>query len=245
MKKKQFLSMLLAMVLLLLAFPVTALANSAEPPGIIIITTNAPEDLTISLEIPLSDSILEQRITKTTKIWEDHYRLYYHINDNYIKDAVLRVESSEKSFTCPLPEDFAVRYNTLMTLDFEAETITMGQPSWRQPVLTAIRIALTLLLEGLLFLIFGYRKLRSWIAFLLINLLTQGALNVMVNGYAFSGGYWIFLFLLMEFGIFIGECIAIPAAITEKKRGISFLFALLANILSLVLGVLLIGRLPL
>ena len=87
--------------------------------------------------------------------------------------ATLRMWNGEESFSLPIdPEGFS-RYNNLVTLDVAGKRLLYGQPWWRQPLLIFLRVSLTLVLEGLVFLIFGYRQKRSWLVFLLVNLVTQ------------------------------------------------------------------------
>ncbi len=241
--KKTFLILFVLTLLLSLAVP--AFANSAEPPGIIILTVGLPEDAVITLEIPGVEEIDNWRTYRVDKLWETQYKLWFHLDMDDLKAARLRVTTSDGSFTVPLPSDFVLRYNSVLTLDYSARTLTMGQSLWRQPLLTALRVLLTLLTEGVVFWLFGFRGKRSWIVFLAVNLLTQGWLNVELNSYAFSSGYWIFAFVGMEILIFITESVAIPLAVREKKVWQRIVFALTANAVSLALGVLLLGRLPL
>ncbi len=237
------LSALVFALLLILALPVSVSANSAEPPGIIIIVEGAPEDMTLTLE-PRQEPEYEIRIHETQKGWETYFRLYYGMDFDTLDDAVIRVESSEKSFSCPIPADAGRHYNSLLTLNYETQTLTVGQHWWRQPILTAVRITLTLLVEGLIFLSFGFRHRRSWLVFLIVNLLTQGWLNYIINSSAFSNGYWLIGLYLAEFVIFIAEAIVFLLAVKEKKKWQRPLYAVVANVASLIAGLLLINYLP-
>lgn len=237
------LSAFVLVLLLVLVLPVSVSANAAEPPGMIIIVEGAPEDIELTLEMA-EEPEYGIRIHRSEKRWETYFRLFYSPDNELLKGAVIRVESSEKSFTCPLSQVSGLRYNQLMTLNFQDETLTVGQRWWRQPVLTAVRITLTLLVEGLIFLAFGFRHKRSWIVFVIVNLLTQGWLNYIINSGAFTNGYWVLGLYLAEFVIFIAESIAFPVATKEKKKWVCVLYALTANATSLAVGLLLINQLP-
>ena len=237
------LSALVLVLLLVLVLPVSVSANAAEPPGMIIIVEGAPEDIELTLELAEAPEY-GIRIHRSDKQWETYFRLFYSPDIELLNGAVIRVESSEKSFTCPLSQVSGLRYNQLMTLNFQDETLTVGQRWWRQPVLTAVRITLTLLVEGLIFLAFGFRSKRSWIVFFAVNLITQGWLNYIINSGAFTNGYWVLGLYLAEFVIFIAESIAFPVATKEKKKWVCVLYALTANVASLAVGMLLINRLP-
>ena len=247
--KKYFLLFLLT-ALLICAFPMTASANSAEPPGIIILTTNAPDDLEVTLEIPGFDG--EVRVRGTKRMWENYFRIYYYDlfykNQEEMSSARIKVVSSEKTFTCPLPTEMhdGYGYNTLLYLDYESETLTLGAPAYRKPLLISLRLILTFIFEGAVFFLLGFRKKSSWIVFTLVNLITQGFLNYIISGAGLYGtiGYFAVIFIVMEFLIFIAEAIALSIFVREHKWYRRLGAALLANTASLILGVLILNHLP-
>ena len=241
MSKK--LAMLIFALFFILLLAVPASANSAEPPGMTIIVEGAPADMSLTLELP-EEGDREVYVQKAQKKWETYFYLYYPFDSDTLDGALIRVESGEKSFSCPLPESAYIRYNTLFTLNFETQTMTSGQRWWRQPALTAVRITLTLLVEGLIFFVFGFRSKRSWIVFLIVNIVTQGWLNYIINSSAFSRGYWIVGLYLAEFVIFLAESIVFPMAVKEKKKLPCVLYTFIANAASLAVGLLLINQLP-
>mgnify|MGYP003291207412 CR=1 FL=1 len=237
------LSAFVFILFLILAFPVSVSANAAEPPGMIIIVDDAPDNIELTLELA-EEPEYEVRTRQTKKNWEVYFRLYYPHEPGILNGAVIRVESSEKVFTCPIPTDAKSRYNNLLTLSYEDETLTTGQRWWRQPVLTAVRITLTLLVESLVFFFLGFRSKRGWVVFLLVNVVTQGWLNYIINSSAFSSGYWLIGLYLAEFVIFIAEAIVFLLAVKEKKKWQRLLYAVIANAASLTVGILLINHLP-
>jgi hypothetical protein len=244
-KRAKGLAIILLVAAIIFAFPLTASANSAEPPTVVIMVINGPEDLTLEVEIPDPEEGDYLRVQKVQKMWEQYFRIYNHRS---LENATLRVSSSEKSFTCSFPpiSDYNVySYNTLMYLDFDAETLTVGQPAYREPLLIALRMSLTLIFEGLVFFLFGFRKKSSWIAFLIINLLTQGWLNISIaSADSYSGGYMIIGFILYEALIFIAEAIALTAFVREHRWYRRLGLAFLANTVSLILGMVIINNLP-
>ncbi len=241
---KKYLFFCLAILCCIFVLTTPALANSAEPPGIILITSGLPEDAVITMEVPGKDDIGHWRTYRTDKLWESQYKLYFHLGMDDISGARLRVTTGEDSFTCQLPEGEYRQFTTILTLDYANKTLKLGQDPWRQPLLTVLRVTLTLLTEGVVFYLFGFRKKSSWIAFVLINLVTQGWLNIAINSYGFSG-YWVIGFVLMEAAVFLVEAFAFPLAVREKKDWQRVLYSLVANAASLALGILLIDRLPL
>ncbi len=238
------LSVVFLLLVLMLSMAIPAFANSAEPPGLIILSNDLPEGAELTLEIANGETVELRQSRRNNIAWESQYRLWFRMDYEDWHRVSLRVTVGEDSFTCLLPDGTVNRYNTVLTLDYEAQTLTLGQSSWRQPVLTAIRILLTLLCEGLVFLFFGFKEKRTWIVFLVLNLLTQGLLNAIINSNAFTGGYWILIYYLAEAAIFLGETIAVCLLVKEYKVWKRLICTLAANAASLAVGILLISNLP-
>jgi hypothetical protein len=103
---------------------------------------------------------------------------------------------------------------------------------------------LTLLLEGIVFWLFGFRSRRSWIGFLVINLITQGVLNYLLSMFSPYNGYAIFGLVYYEFWIIIVESFAFGLFIREHRALRRVFYAIAANLASLFLGGYLILTLP-
>lgn len=234
------------MLLILAALTPAALANSAEPPGLTIIVSFPPGDLSLSIRFADGSTTNAVQLQKEQKAWESYYRFFYGMVASTrpsLEGATLIVQSSENTFECLLPESSFSQYNNLLTLDVENQSITEGQSSARLFLLVSMRVILTLLIEGLIFFAFGYRNKVSWIAFVVINLITQGVLNALLTG-PNLGSYWIFGFFLYEIIIFIVEITAFALILKEHKKGRAVHYALTANFASLFLGGVLISYLP-
>ncbi len=240
--KHSVICVLLFVCILSMALPV--FANSAEPPGIILLTNDLPENATLTLLSMDGVEVEFRRITHSQKAWEYQYRLWFPMELMNTEKLYLQVKTGDSGITIPLPEEALNQYKTVLTLDYSKGTLTLGQEPWRQPLLTFLRVALTLLTEGIVFYLFGFRSRRSWIVFLVVNLLTQGWLNIAVNSYSLSG-YWLLSFILIEAVIFMAESIAIPLLVKECKDWQRLVYVLTANAVSLALGIVLIGQLPL
>ena len=213
-------------------------ANSAEPPSIIIIVPDAPRDLTIKI---LPDNIRFNRIDK-------HFESYYTLYRSDLKSTNYIIDVSTESETFEIEIDTPLRsYNNLYSLDIAKRSLSPGKPLSVVIPLTALRIILTLLLEGFVFFIFGYRKLISWIVFLIVNVITQGALNLYLNSHSMpldASVYIIFNLISFEILIFLFEMFVFLIVIDEKRRWLTALYVIAANLLSLVLGGYLITILP-
>ena len=186
-------------------------------------------------------------------LWEGYYRFYgrWDIDPEGLTGARLVAETGGESFALPIDPTGFARYNNLITLDVGARTLTQGQPWWRQPLLVVLRVALTLALEGLIFYLWGYREKRSWIVFLMVNLVTQFGVNIAILCFlpAASRTYdamWakVLLYGPMEVLVILLEAIALPLLLKEQRKRTAVGCAVMANILSWFLGSVLLSVLP-
>lgn len=239
--KKVLLAFWMALVLF---WPATALANAAEPPGFILHVLGAPADLQVRLVLPEQPLVL----LKEPKAWETHYRFYYHelpMERGHYPAMTLQFVSGDHQQEVPLPKEAFKGYYTILTYDYPRGELTLGESPGRTELLVALRVFLTLLLEGAVFYLFGYRQKRSWAMFLLVNLVTQGGLNIVLSGPGTTdGGYWLIAFLFLETVIFLAEAIALPFLLKEHTRRHAVVYALSANLVSLILGGVILSWLP-
>lgn len=230
------------LIMLLAAFcflPVIAYANSAEPPALIIIMKNAPEDVSIS--IISADSAKEGKKRKTA--WETYYA-FYKRDLGSSKEITLRVSGNGISYDQTVGGQYVNGYNSIITLNFSAQTMTSGKLLSRSILLVTLRVFFTLAIEGVIFFLFGFRTKKSWIVFLLMNLLTQGILNVVLNGVSPFNGYLVLNLVFMEFWVFLAEIAGVLVFIKEHGSFRRVSYALVANLASLVGGGYLITVLP-
>jgi hypothetical protein len=103
--------------------------------------------------------------------------------------------------------------------------------------LPALRIVLTLAIEGLIFFIFGYRSKSSWAVFLSANLLTLLFINVTLykNSDPWNS-YYIMSLIFGEFVVFVFETIVFLLMIKEHEKMRTLAYVMVANLASLFLG---------
>jgi hypothetical protein len=210
-------------------------ANAAEPPSIFIIVPGAPDDLEISIGL---ENIKARR---TDKLTESYFAFYS--SDLKSANYTVTVSTGGKTFETVL--DIPLKsYNNIFTLDIENRALIPGKSLSRTVSLLSFRIILTLLIEGIVFFLFGYRSKRSWLIFIIVNIITQGALNLWLNGIATPlNNYIIFSLVLGEIAVLIVEMAAFLIFIKER-RVITSLYVIAANLLSLFAGGYLITALP-
>jgi hypothetical protein len=226
--------------MLFLSFlPATATANSAEPPALIILVTNPPRDLSIVL---ISNADQPQaRVNRSA--WEGYYA-FYRRDLRASSEYTFKITTNGETFECK-PSVPLKDYNNIFTLDIPNRKLTPGTYPLRTELLVSIRLLLTLLIEGYVFWHYGFRKKSSWLIFLIINLITQGLLNIGLN----SGGspmesYLIISLFMGEFFVFAAEMIAFPLLIKEHRKSHSFSYAFTSNLISLFAGGFIITILP-
>ena len=104
----------------------------------------------------------------------------------------------------------------------------------------------TLLIEGVLLFLYGYRSRRSWLVFLLVNLVTQGAFAAYLAATVLSHGVsgWSLLFYLpIELIITVVESLLYRRLLTERSWERAVGYAIVANVCSATVGLLLIDPL--
>lgn len=237
--KRKACTLLIMLLAIFCFFPTIAYANSAEPPALIVILKNAPGDVSVS--IISADSMQEGKKSKAA--WETHYAFYKSDIGND-KEITLRVSGNGMSYDQIVGKQYLTGYNSIVTLDFSRQSIAAGKLLSRSILLVTLRVLFTLVIEGVLFFLFGFRSKKSWIAFLVMNLLTQGILNVVLNGASPFASYLILNLIFMEFFVFVAEIIGVLVFIKEHGRFRRVSYVLVANLASLVLGGYLITVLP-
>lgn len=240
-------------ILLLWAFPMQASANAAEPPCFTVVVNNAPKELKLSVEYADgNDCELLELGPQDSRVWERYYRFFLIHNEASelnLQKMRLRVEFESTSFTCAFPQECTRLYNGLIILNLKQRTLSTKASALRTFLLVSLRILLTLLIEGLVFFLFGYRKKGSWLLFVLTNLVTQLGLNFLILVGASSAdpsshSFLIFFLLVSEVLIFLTELLVFTIRLRERSKGRAALCALAANTASLLLGSLCLMYLP-
>ncbi len=110
------------------------------------------------------------------------------------------------------------------------------------------RIILTIIIEMVIALIFGFVEKKQILLLICVNSVTQIILNVLLNIINYRSGEYalMFFYVLLELAIFVIEAIAYGIflnKLSEKKRGawVYVLYAFFANALSFALGMYLIS----
>ncbi len=236
-KSTRLIFIIMFSLLIFVSFDCVCYANAAEPPSILIIASNPPPDLEISVKT--GDAYVKAE--KVEKAMEKYYTFYSrHLRD--VSDYVFKVTTGNDSYEIAIDKP-GERYNQIYTLNLTDRTLTPGKLLSRSVLLILMRVILTLIIEGIVFWMFGFRNKDYWIAFLIINVITQGLLNIWINGFFPIQSYLILNLVAAEILIFIAEIKAFLMIIkTQRLRTV--LYVLTANLMSLLAGGYIITVLP-
>ena len=225
-------------ILIALSVPSINYGNSAEPPSILIIVPNAPDDL----EISIGHGENFTKASKTDKVIETYYT-FYSREIKRVPEYTFNISTEDINYEISLDTP-PQSYNNIYTLDLHTQTLTQGKSLSRSILLVSLRIILTLIIEGFVLWKFSFREKRSWIAFFVINLITQGSLNLWINGFSPLMGYLILALIFAEVIIIVVEALLFSIFIKEHPKSMTISYVILANILSLIVGGYIITMIP-
>lgn len=170
-----------------------------------------------------------------------HSFRYHGVPDTY---RIILVTKSGESWVSGVLHRATLQSSA--TVDWTARTAKTPSPAMAYALQFLCTLLPTLLIEGLLLFAFGYRSKRSWRAFLLVNLVTQGGfavyLAVTVLNHGVSGWSLIF-YIPIEVIITLVELLLYRRLLTEKNKARAALYAIAANLCSAVFGLWLIDPL--
>lgn len=114
-----------------------------------------------------------------------------------------------------------------------------------------VRIVLTILIEVLIALAFGFKEKKQLLLILVVNTVTQIILNILLNivNYNYGGLMMAICYILFEVAVFVLEAVIYSIFINKvsnnhKKVWQCVLYALVANVSSFVLGAAIATYLP-
>ncbi|MBR2577509.1 MAG: hypothetical protein IKE38_01130 [Erysipelotrichaceae bacterium] len=175
-------------------------------------------------------------------------------NDDYyfVNYPIECSDGNEYAWTYYPPEDFKVliyladsdrfmvtdpytkyAFDSYYRYDLESNTL-INNYNYRNEALSLFgRVILTIVIEVLVALLFKYKKHLKTI--IIVNIITQGLLNLFVNVTNYYGGLLtvIFTVFVAELAVLIIETVIYRIAFKENK---AILYAIVANILSFIAG---------
>lgn len=133
-------------------------------------------------------------------------------------------------------ETFILDYNTMET----EQNMALAPAYAKQFFMTLIA---TLIIEGIVLLLFGFSLKKNWLAFLGVNFGTQLIMTSVLGTVLIRSGLFnaYFVFVPLEIGIIIAEAIAFRYLLKGHSAGRRVGYAVAANLASAAAGVLLIA----
>ena len=131
-------------------------------------------------------------------------------------------------------------FYTHLTYDWETNTVTSATSRLGFYGLQFLSTLIpTLVVEGVLLWLFGFRARRDWLVFLLVNLVTQAGLHLWIGSGAMAAGshpLYYLLLLVAEVPILLVELAAYVFLLKEHSRLRRAAYAACANVASYALG---------
>lgn len=220
---------------------ITCYANPDTKPFVIVLVNNAPSDM----EITFDDGFDYTGKGRKYKIGNETqfalYSAWLREEPGFKITVVTNEQTTEYILDTPL------FYRNIFTLNSETGELTDGKTPLRYIRMVMIYVLLTLLLEGFVFYLFVFRKKTSWVAFVIINLISQGILHIltdspnlfdkaMQSAMIFGIDELIITLILGEIFVFLFEIIAFTAIVRERGIANRIIYVLVANSFSLILG---------
>ena len=165
-------------VLASLLMPSTSYALQPTPGQIGIVIVNPPGDLTIRME----PEVEEWRASVRRAAWEVYYVFILECCCDHWEEERLFRDVDELTFwissnrhgefevTVPIESTYRI---TAVYLDLATRTISDEPPAWRIFAIFLMHVVTMLLIGGVIFLLCGYLTKRSWIVFLITNVILQ------------------------------------------------------------------------
>ncbi|MBR3151738.1 MAG: hypothetical protein IKF46_07150 [Erysipelotrichaceae bacterium] len=259
--KKRILGVL-AVIFLLIMSSSPVRADMGPKPSVNITFINAPDEPYYA--VLLSDkesygpwsagnagsSIEEKEIAAFFENYTDPDGFYFIGNASKIKDNIYRwtyypperfkilvyFPQSGRVLTSEVQERFA--FDSYYTCDLKDGSVVRN-PHYRENLIGfGIRVVLTVVIELLIGLLFGFRSKRSCWIIVITNLITQTLLNAVMGILDYSSGLlvWVIFFPLMELIVILIESIIYGFALKEQKPGRRVFYAIIANIVTAVMG---------
>ncbi len=177
--------------------------------------------------------------------------LYYPETDTFVSSGIYERYAFDTYYTVDMDgvNIGSVEYNEDLSTN---ERINARRSyNYRQEILSLIaRIILTIAVEMMIAVFFGFRKRKQLLILAVVNIVTQVILNVMLHLINYSSGPRAFTvyYVLLEIAVFAIEavlyCTILKKVSEKKKNGYYVLYSLAANTVSFGVGLWLARIIP-
>ncbi len=177
--------------------------------------------------------------------------LYYPETNTFVSSGIYERYAFDTYYTVDMQglQMNSVDYNDNLSTDERIEAYRSYD--YRQEMLTlSIRIILTILIEMVVAICFGFRTKKQLLVLALVNILTQVLLNVALNMIEYNAGPMAvkLFYVLLEAVVFgieaVFYCTVLKKISVKKNNGFYILYSFVANMISFVAGLFLYSILP-
>lgn len=193
--------------------------------------------------------------TMSVSQWEDHFsgdlagENGTHVFHGWHTPRVFRIlivtKSGESWVSEPMERELM---NSAVKVDWVKKTAVMPPVQVLYVLQFLSTLLPTLVIEGLIFYLFRFPGRRNWLVFLLMNLVTQGALsvvlclNVVPSGGRYLGATMLVL-IPIELLIALMEALVYMKLLRGQPKHRAFAYGITANVVSYVIGLFTVGPL--
>ena len=178
--------------------------------------------------------------------------LYYPETETFVSSGIYARYAFDTYYTVDMDgvDIGSVEYNDDLSTNERIEAYRSY--NYRQEMLAlGARIVLTILIEMLVALLFGFRQKKQLLILAVVNIITQIILNVLLNVINYNSGplAFTFFYVLFELIVFALEAVlycTILKRLSEKKKEDAYyiLYSFVANLISFGAGLFLAAKLP-
>ena len=178
--------------------------------------------------------------------------LYYPETGTFVSSGIYERYAFDTYYTVDMEgiDIHNVEYNEELSTNERIEAYRSYE--YRQEMIgLAVRIVLTIVIEMLVALLFGFREKKQLVILAVVNIITQILLNVGLNIINYNSGSMAFtiFYVLLEVVVFIVEailyCILLKKASMKKKKNWYYvLYSFIANLVSFIAGMIIANVIP-
>ena len=178
--------------------------------------------------------------------------LYYPETGTFVSSGIYERYAFDTYYTVDMEgiDIHNVEYNEELSTNERIEAYRSYE--YRQEMIgLAVRIVLTIVIEMLVALLFGFREKKQLVILAVVNIITQILLNVGLNIINYNSGSMAFtiFYVLLEVVVFIVEAILYctllkNASMKKKKNWYYVLYSFIANLVSFIAGMIIANVIP-
>lgn len=226
-----------------------------RPPALTLIAYGIPKDTALRVIMHHGGKTYDLPFDHEHRMWEEQYRLFresvwqfreWYGNAYDFKDAELVFITDSGERHVPIPDGMLTERasDEYLTYYYRSGQLKYGLALWRAPLLISIRVLLAIVIESFFFYRAGYCMRRSWISFVLINIVTHGLLALLCNGWINPQPGSFALYFIALFLAFVLEIALFVLIVDEQDSNRAASFLTKANAASLLATFLIVFEMP-